>query len=593
VTTIKNMLNRQPLAASDHTENWQTTLWREWRNCEDVEYARHLFDLVVDQPTDRWATMIFVFLSAILGAIGGWLLALLLYPDSLNAIAGGTLTGIAVGLIVGLLVMLGLGLTRRASWGIWLNGLTPNRLVEKTGGMALNAPYFRLAVALGSGLGVGMTGAFFFGQPNPHFYFLLLALVILLILDFSTRQWSGLMSVLGGIVGWLLGLFFGLGLAQLVGLFITPLDVANSGRVVGLAVGAGAGLFLGRKAGLIGVLAGQVVITGLVMAAGLNLVLLGWLVGLLIGGVAAAISRMFPPASKLNFYKAYSYRVTYLWWLGRPPATMVEATLRQYASGQIWQKLFRDLEKQQKQPETAEPLWAYLRKPNWVDHFIGRHTLVALGGEAIPHLLTKAKDRAHPLRRTATWLIRSICHETNARLAGQADRMLCPTCLTCCGSHTTTQLGSLMIYYGCRTCGQSREFIYCQQGVMAVLDSNWTETPPQRGGLLHRIFDWLAADRPELEAQAQDDARRADGLLRVNWLAHRELFDFDRVEIVQATDEDVERFAVQVGNDTDPMRKPRYPGMECSIWPECQLSENTLRVLQHTFGQVEYAPNLR
>jgi hypothetical protein len=35
-----------------------------------------------------------------------------------------------------------------------------------------------------------------------------------------------------------------------------------------------------------------------------------------------------------------------------------------------------------------------------------------------------------------------------------------------------------------------------------------------------------------------------------------DLFDFDRVEIQQATDEEVERFAVQVGNDTDELSDP-------------------------------------
>jgi hypothetical protein len=99
--------------------------------------------------------------------------------------------------------------------------------------------------------------------------------------------------------------------------------------------------------------------------------------------------------------------------------------------------------------------------------------------------------------------------------------------------------------------------MHCPQGIIAVLDSAW------------------AAERDQ-----------ANGLLRVNWLQRRELFDFDHVEIVRASDEDVERFAVQVGNDTDPYRKPRYRQMACFIGAECALSENTLRVLDHTFGQV-------
>ena len=58
------------------------------------------------------------------------------------------------------------------------------------------------------------------------------------------------------------------------------------------------------------------------------------------------------------------------------------------------------------------------------------------------------------------------------------------------------------------------------------------------------------------------------------------------MEIIQATDEEVERFAVQVGNDTDPYREPRYEQMQCSVDPKCQLSENTLRILESIFGPV-------
>jgi hypothetical protein len=80
-----------------------------------------------------------------------------------------------------------------------------------------------------------------------------------------------------------------------------------------------------------------------------------------------------------------------------------------------------------------------------------------------------------------------------------------------------------------------------------------------------------------------------DGLLRVNWLICRKLFDFDRVEVIQATDEDVERFVVQVGNDTDVLRQTRYPQIQCLIGPACRLSENSLRILERTFGRVESA----
>ena len=76
-------------------------------------------------------------------------------------------------------------------------------------------------------------------------------------------------------------------------------------------------------------------------------------------------------------------------------------------------------------------------------------------------------------------------------------------------------------------------------------------------------------------------------LLRVNWLRRQTLFDFDQIQIVQATDEDVERFAAQIGNDTDSWRRSHYRQMSCLINPGCQLSENTLRILQNMFGEVK------
>ena len=44
---------------------------------------------------------------------------------------------------------------------------------------------------------------------------------------------------------------------------------------------------------------------------------------------------------------------------------------------------------------------------------------------------------------------------------------------------------------------------------------------------------------------------------------------------------------MQVGNDTDPVRQPRYGEMLCLIAPDCRLSENSLRILRNFFGQVE------
>ncbi|MBE7549864.1 MAG: hypothetical protein HS126_02140 [Anaerolineales bacterium] len=179
--------------------------------------------------------------------------------------------------------------------------------------------------------------------------------------------------------------------------------------------------------------------------------------------------------------------------------------------------------------------------------------VVAGGAEVIPALPPALANKA--LGEFALQVLRDIAEETARRLAPRAHRLLCPRCLTRFGPHKAElSWWNSRTYYGCRTCGQSRKFL--EGPVIAVLDNRLPAAPIQQ-----------------------------DGTVRINWSARRELFDFDTVEIVQASDEDVERFAVQVGNDTDPSRRSRYKEMPCVVRPDCQLSENSLRILRQIFGQ--------
>ena len=183
--------------------------------------------------------------------------------------------------------------------------------------------------------------------------------------------------------------------------------------------------------------------------------------------------------------------------------------------------------------------------------------IIALGGEAIPGLAPMAAAGQHPARAVAERLIQQIALSTQ-HVCQNPAKLLCPRCLTRCTEHEAkiSWLNNVT-YCGCRMCHQNRQF-YSADTVIAVLD--------------HHMAD------PVL---------RQNSVVRVNWLIRRTLFDFDSVEIVQASDEDVERFAVQAGNDTDPVRKPAYPKIPCHV--SCQLSKNTLRILQHTFETVQIA----
>lgn len=186
--------------------------------------------------------------------------------------------------------------------------------------------------------------------------------------------------------------------------------------------------------------------------------------------------------------------------------------------------------------------------------------VVALGGEAIPTLLAVIEQKDHPLGPVATHLIQAIAAETAQRLQPSCSQLLCPQCQVRCAPHPVQVRSVKTTYYGCRACGQSRNFLTVTGCIIAVLDQRMST------GTARHEENW-----------------------RVNWLKRRTLFDFEAVEIIQATDEEVERFVVQVSNDTDPVRDIRNRQIPCTVSPTCRLSVNTLRILRRTFKLVEPA----
>ena len=185
--------------------------------------------------------------------------------------------------------------------------------------------------------------------------------------------------------------------------------------------------------------------------------------------------------------------------------------------------------------------------------------IVELGGEAVSFLLQPiVMERSNEIQGVVKHLLKDISRDTTKRLAHQAEKLLCVRCLTKCAAHQIKFSNfEIITYYGCRTCQQSRDFIECEGEIIARLDRNMiTEQTQQNGDL------------------------------QINWLMRDKLFDFDRVEIDEVTDEDVERFAIIVGNDTDPARTARYSEMPCKITAQSLLSENTIKILKHTFGEI-------
>ncbi|MEM7344838.1 MAG: hypothetical protein AAF485_11400, partial [Chloroflexota bacterium] len=136
----------------------------------------------------------------------------------------------------------------------------------------------------------------------------------------------------------------------------------------------------------------------------------------------------------------------------------------------------------------------------------------------------------------------------------------CPYCL----HYYTRNVVSLSnqseyTYYGCRVCGESQPTEPIIKTMVALLDI-------QSDPLIHH--------------QHTDT-------IYINWSKQKKLFDFDSVEILSATDLEVEKFATQIGNDTDEIRQATYQTMRCAIASACHLSENTLRILRKMFGSVD------
>ena len=184
--------------------------------------------------------------------------------------------------------------------------------------------------------------------------------------------------------------------------------------------------------------------------------------------------------------------------------------------------------------------------------------LKSYGGEIIPLLHPAASNKQHAAQPIALDLVEAIAASTKQIHDQEGDALLCSHCLLRWAIHKA-EISKLttVTYYSCPQCHRSQEYFVVDR-VVAALDNQAGAEPVEQGRTL-----------------------------TVNWLAQQSLFDFDAVEIVQATDEEVERFVVQVGNDTDPIRQPHYADMACVISPDCNLSDNTWRILERTFGQVE------
>jgi hypothetical protein len=153
-------------------------------------------------------------------------------------------------------------------------------------------------------------------------------------------------------------------------------------------------------------------------------------------------------------------------------------------------------------------------------------------------------------------MLQDIATDTTFRLAGSLTTALCRTCLTFPKAYTAHLSGiEIFTYYGCRTCGHSDNFLKGE--IVAVLDT-----------------------------RMKVDYTEYDGRVELNWLKVQRQFDFGAINIRQATDEQIERLVMQIGNDTDLFRRARYKQISCTLNSDCKLSVNSMRLLERFLGKV-------
>lgn len=120
--------------------------------------------------------------------------------------------------------------------------------------------------------------------------------------------------------------------------------------------------------------------------------------------------------------------------------------------------------------------------------------------------------------------------------------------------------GDLTAACACRICGQQDRKYSGIETVVAVLDN---------------------------QKHWQD--KQSGSELRVNWPVRRKPFDFDAVEVVRATDEEVEAFTNQMRFESDERIASRLLTMGCRVDPGCGLKDGTMRLLGLVFGEVKRA----
>ncbi|MCB9099831.1 MAG: hypothetical protein H6632_09850 [Anaerolineales bacterium] len=174
---------------------------------------------------------------------------------------------------------------------------------------------------------------------------------------------------------------------------------------------------------------------------------------------------------------------------------------------ETWTKPLHKLGQSKNNPAAIKKLMAQLNNLNWIERFIARHTIVYLGGETVPFLLSRLSDPNEEWPEIIKWLLENIAIETSKELSQQASQLLCPKCVVTCGKNKIKLTRNQSItFYGCQMCYQSRKFVERPAQIVAVLDNTIKAKQKQNGNQGTLWVNWLKYELRSSKGDSHLDA---------------------------------------------------------------------------------------
>ncbi len=269
-----------------------------------------------------------------------------------------------------------------------------------------------------------------------------------------------------------------------------------------------------------------------------------------------------PPAATWSAtgMPSYALRQRIPWWKDPPGYSELVRALR-HPDAPDWAHAIAEPIDERDPPDPralCDELGAGDAAQRWRAHL----RLLEMEGRAVP-AIADAMSNVRMSWKRGMEMLRWIGARTEARFGDRMPNLVCPRCYAALRRQKPgLALARNPEYIACRSCGYSREAIAHGGSVICTLDSTDDRECVARGGTLR--VNWLA------RARARDFEGQA-------------LFDFDEVEIVNATDDEVRHFLVDIANDTDAERRKAYRRLAVTVGADCRLGPNTLAALRECF----------